>query len=348
MTALRDARLQRALDHAPDAALQPSAAVRDAIHRAAHQAVRPPVVAPTAAWWTRLWKPSVQPGMPWNAAFASLLLASMVTLLWQGEEVPDAVPKATAPAALPAKKAEVTPPPPPPALSAPAPVAPTVSVPAAAPLEQKRIAPAPQQAPPPLAPPRSEALAERAASPADVPVAPPAPAAMARREAADSARAGLGAAAEREAASAAPPPVPAAVAAAPAGRSAATAKAQGALADKAEQRERAFAPLLPSTWTEARIVRGNRQRSVLRGDAGALADFLHRVAAGAPVSGSIAAPDATIVLLHNGQVLGQLELAGDVLLWSALQNGVQRTTAARPDPALRDALQAEITRLTGS
>ena len=51
MTQLRDARLRRALDAAPDAQAQPPQATRDAVRAAAVQAVRKPRPLP---WWKRL------------------------------------------------------------------------------------------------------------------------------------------------------------------------------------------------------------------------------------------------------------------------------------------------------
>lgn len=109
---LRDARLARALEHAPDTMepAQPAAAMRDAILRAAHEAVAVPPPHPTArsGGWAALgavWGRWMGAGrMPWNAALATVLLAGFVTLLWRGEPVPPAqtdlpIPPATAPAA---------------------------------------------------------------------------------------------------------------------------------------------------------------------------------------------------------------------------------------------------------
>ncbi|MGV3570904.1 MAG: hypothetical protein ACO1PB_09915, partial [Ramlibacter sp.] len=99
MTDLRDARLQRALQEAPDAGALPRQPVRDAIRAAAHDAVRP--------WWQR-WLPSGRTAR-WAPAFATVLLAGLVIVLWQGQEVPDARPGAdqAAPTAAraPAKEA---------------------------------------------------------------------------------------------------------------------------------------------------------------------------------------------------------------------------------------------------
>ncbi len=92
----RDARLRRALDFAPDQLEVPAEQTKIAIKNIANQSVSTPL--PTLArtdgrgWWRRLWPASPGARMPWNAAFATVLLASMVTLLWRGEPVPDARP----------------------------------------------------------------------------------------------------------------------------------------------------------------------------------------------------------------------------------------------------------------
>ena len=92
----RDARLHRALDFAPDQLEVPAERTKIAIKTIANQSISTPL--PTLArtegrgWWRRLWPASPGARMPWNAAFATVLLASMVTLLWRGETVPDARP----------------------------------------------------------------------------------------------------------------------------------------------------------------------------------------------------------------------------------------------------------------
>ena len=108
---LRDARLARALEHAPDTLEpnQPASALRDAILRAAHEAVAvpPPHPAVRSGGWAALgsvWNRWMGGRMPWNAALATVLLAGFITLLWREEPVPPAqtdlpIPSATAPAA---------------------------------------------------------------------------------------------------------------------------------------------------------------------------------------------------------------------------------------------------------
>jgi hypothetical protein len=207
MTELRDARLRQALDAAPDAQLRPLPRTREAVLAAARAAAVP------APWWRGLGGRSGAGASraPWNAAFATLLVAGIVTLLWQGQEVPPArteradpnagAPRAVAPAAQPAAPIasaaalarQPAPPAAPVAAQAPAPVpvpapAPVPApVPAPAPVRERRQAPqdlgeaARQAAPAELAKKaESEEVQARAAplqdSAAVAPAAPPAPA----------------------------------------------------------------------------------------------------------------------------------------------------------------------------
>jgi hypothetical protein len=91
MTELRDARLQRALDHAPDSHMTPDARTRAAIRAMAGKEVAGPDVAAVAApWWKRLAGGTGSGRMPWNAVLGSVLLAGLVTVIWRNEEVPGA------------------------------------------------------------------------------------------------------------------------------------------------------------------------------------------------------------------------------------------------------------------
>lgn len=117
---LHDPRLRRALDHAPDRDAMPAAHTREAILKMAHNLAEAsaPVaghVAEAAPWWRRLFGGgSPRSRMPWNAAFATVLVATFVTVLWHREPVPEAgldgeaqVAGAPAPAsAPPAQSAE--------------------------------------------------------------------------------------------------------------------------------------------------------------------------------------------------------------------------------------------------
>jgi|GEM_PF-420804 len=93
---LRDARLRRALAHAPDNEALPEARTREAIRKMAHNlaAATPPAAANVPAaqpWWRRLFGGGeARARMPWNAAFATLLVVGFVTVLWRQEPVPDA------------------------------------------------------------------------------------------------------------------------------------------------------------------------------------------------------------------------------------------------------------------
>lgn len=93
---LHDPRLRRALDHAPDRDAVPAAHTREAILKMAHNlaAASAPAAGPAvqaAPWWRRLFGGgSPRSRMPWNAAFATVLVATFVTVLWHREPVPDA------------------------------------------------------------------------------------------------------------------------------------------------------------------------------------------------------------------------------------------------------------------
>ena len=96
---LRDPALRRALDHAPDRDATPDPRTRDAILKMAHNLAAAPASAPTSAannasaapWWRRLFGGGdTRARMPWNAAFATVLVAGFVTVLWHREPIPDA------------------------------------------------------------------------------------------------------------------------------------------------------------------------------------------------------------------------------------------------------------------
>ncbi|HVZ45542.1 MAG TPA: hypothetical protein VHA82_17155 [Ramlibacter sp.] len=174
MTAWRDARLRRALDAAPDADAVPGEAARHAIREAARRAIATKPAARSG--WRRWWD---EPGqrMPWNAAFATVLLAVLVGVLWHGQEVPGVRPEAES--ARPAEKSTATasqeradtgPPSVPPAVVAPAPSAAPRRAPATAPAgapipsmsAERGRTPRPQEAQQPRPPPAGpdERLAE--------------------------------------------------------------------------------------------------------------------------------------------------------------------------------------------
>jgi len=105
-----DERLRAALRHAPDADVQAPHAIGERLLAEARRAVMPAAPLPAEPWWRRwfatgTWLP--------QGALASLLIAGLVTLLWQHEEAPGPTVAARAPeaaeAAAPAQPASTTP-----------------------------------------------------------------------------------------------------------------------------------------------------------------------------------------------------------------------------------------------
>lgn len=160
MTDLRDARLQKALDAAPDAGARPPPGIAGSIRAAARSTLAPakPIVAPVP-WWQRLWAGTGKPGAPWGAAFATVLLGVLVTALWIDKPVPDAQPVASAP--VPASAA------PPAPVPVAAPDAPKTNQEAKANREEpaKLADRAPAKVPPQTQPPVAVAAATPAAPP---------------------------------------------------------------------------------------------------------------------------------------------------------------------------------------
>ena len=90
---LRDAHLLAALRHAPDRDVTPPAHVSAAILGHARQAVRQAPKAHPPAWpgslravFDRLWQPAPM------AAFGTLAMATLIGVLWGGQDAPDATP----------------------------------------------------------------------------------------------------------------------------------------------------------------------------------------------------------------------------------------------------------------
>ena len=113
---LHDDALRKALAQAPDRGTLPDWRVRQAILDHAHDAISASEELLTASrerapWWRLAWwrdKVGLSGATPWNAALASLMVAVLVTLIWQREPVPGARPddetaltSAPAPAAAP-------------------------------------------------------------------------------------------------------------------------------------------------------------------------------------------------------------------------------------------------------
>ena len=107
----RDAHLLAALRHAPDRNVAPPEQLSAAILGQARQAVRarqrPPQPSRWQALWAGLWQPAPM------AAFGALAMATLIGVMWQGQEVPEAAPSlrpevvATAPTPAPAAQEAV-------------------------------------------------------------------------------------------------------------------------------------------------------------------------------------------------------------------------------------------------
>jgi hypothetical protein len=338
-THLRDARLRHALAHAPDAQAAPAEATRAAILRHAHAAVaRPAPVAPLP-WWARLARALAGPRSPWNAGFATVLVACVVAGLWWERDVPGPAPDAQSP---------------PPAVPTPAPATreATERKEGTAPAEQpatgasavpqarEKAQPAPRpaqpQPQPQIAPPVPHA--EAVAPPAATQSMPP-PADVQRRAQAAPPRA------EAADAPSAPTPVPAqdpaditasrasrALASGPPRPGAAPAQARPAPATAPD----AFA------WTALQLQPApSRARDSLPADVLQAVDNLLRTGATAvPAEDPVL---ARIALLHEGgAVLGVLELGAYSMRWTPAGDRLPRAFAARVEPAtsqrVRDAL----------
>lgn len=111
---LRDARLAHALRHMPDAHMQPSAQTRSAVLQeamravgavntgfSAQQAQSPTPTGPHRWWHAWLGQPGQR--VPWGAAVASLAVFGFITVMWYGQEVPDAAPQRSPVAQHPAQ-----------------------------------------------------------------------------------------------------------------------------------------------------------------------------------------------------------------------------------------------------
>ncbi|MEJ1164282.1 hypothetical protein V9K97_11300 [Variovorax sp. CCNWLW186] len=131
--ALHDPVLRRALDHAPDSGAMPDPRTRDAIRKMAHNLAPVSKLEPisdgegVAPWWRRLFGAGeAHSRMPWNAAFATVLVATCVTVLWYREPIPDARLDGEAQVGGAAAPAPVQPSAPSPAVVAPVPQAPAI------------------------------------------------------------------------------------------------------------------------------------------------------------------------------------------------------------------------------
>jgi hypothetical protein len=336
MSSLRDARLERALQSAPDGGLVPPEPVRAAVLHAAAQAVRQPSRAPSG-WWQRLRTAGARPS-GWQGAFASTVLAVGVVLLWRVQQVPLPAPE---PAPLSVVAQATVPSSPTPgdvARSAPAPGPATAAPPAAA---ARPRAGGDAGAP--------SAVPSRAGPGPHVPPAPaPAPAMAVER------------APVLEAA--APPPVVAAAAApapAPAPPPAARRDAS-ALADRTSRAPAGSARTAPNPddvqpngqprlrsvddWEVLTVSRGGRTASGTRAALGPLHRLLRDAVAAATTAppGEPVEPEWRIRLLQGGQEIGTLELAADRVRWLPVAGPV---SAGRLDAAAMAALRSRLAEL---
>ena len=102
---LRDARLAQALQHMPDAHMQPSAQTRHAVLQEALRAAG--VKGHKKSRWWHAWLGQPGQRVPWSAAVASLAVVGFITVLWYGQDVPDAAPERSKEGAAPAPERKV-------------------------------------------------------------------------------------------------------------------------------------------------------------------------------------------------------------------------------------------------
>lgn len=359
MTGLRDARLHKALESAPDGDLRPAERVRREILAKAHQAVAPASAAP---WWKAVWESAGRRNSPWNAAFATLVIAGFVTVLWFDREVPGPRPETT--------QADA----PVPSAATPAP-----SVPAAAPAPAPATGPAPAQVKP--AKPAADSATRAAPTPpAEIAQARKSEPALSARQsgpAQEAAGAGeparerradtkslrdedtraLAKSAQPQAEAAAPAAAPlqesigaaagtaAAPRAAPMARSAAPVQAAPAAPAAAP----ATAPQRDATasgWTHAKVSIGGRDVEVERSQAGRLAALLGAIERGprgeAPLEGPVA---LKIELSEQGAPADVVEVAGAQVRWTRQRAGQRWSFVAKPETAQLEALRDEVNRL---
>ena len=102
---LRDARLAQALQHMPDAHMQPSAQTRHAVLQEALRAAG--VKGHKKSRWWHAWLGQPGQRVPWSAAVASLAVVGFITVLWYGQDVPDAAPERSKEGDAPAPERKV-------------------------------------------------------------------------------------------------------------------------------------------------------------------------------------------------------------------------------------------------
>lgn len=358
MTEMRDARLARALQAADEDAGGPSAATRDTILRAARETAAGPVV-PSAPW--RRWWQLPENRLTLNAAFASLVIAGFITLLWHDEEVPGARPTQSgappAPAAAPATPAAASAAAPAPAglpgntteaATRPAAPAAGMAAPRQSPLADRTEPPPPLRAPPELAKKAEAARKDEEARRDEGARKEQAPARAAERERA------LAAGAEKAAPesnapvpSAMPAPAAPATAIAPAPAPAPRALAPAPATAQSIAPQAAPAPRAAwEDWSEARIELQGRAATVERARGFRLSELLYGVINAPADAAAGDEPMAVrITLSRLGLTVGTLEFGARHARWTPV-GGAPRLLLPRAD-ALR-ALEQEAQRLSGS
>jgi Meckel syndrome type 1 protein len=335
MTQMRDPRLQRALGAAPDADAVPSDATRRTIREAARDALLRK--AARAPWWRR-WLGEPRERMPWNAAFATVLVAVLVGLLWHEQEVPGVRPESE-----PTKGAKEA------GKEAPKEVAketpkeaaqPAAAADAAPPIRRENPPPPPKPAPPQKAArqagnaPRTQAPPQPAAAPAPAP----------ERESRRAERA------EPLAQRAPNAPMPGAAPPAElrdnkATRDSAAADSKPSMAAGARAaRSEAFAA--PRAWTAMRVHSDERTRTLARDEAPRLSQSV-QAAVNAAMTADAFEPQGTVLrieLLREDRAITVVEIAGDRVRVSDTAQGASPRTG-RIDAQQADALRDEARRL---
>lgn len=332
MSELRDARFKKALDHAPDAEARPDERIRQAILLRARDAVAP---EPGKPWWKKLWPATGSQRMPWNAALATLVVATLVTIVWHDREMPDPRGDIARSGSTvqpdPAVRASVPAPAPAPlAADTKGPQGPKAELQAGAPTsgpsarQARKAAPETAEAisrPPVAEPPPAEARSERQM--------PSSPGLQRDRAAGDLARGAAQDAAPAPSAtppSAAPPPM---MRAAPSARLAA--ERQVSLAGPATH----LVITGQGRRVEAPLQRPSR-----------LADLIDRVIADASNAQTLEPPvNLRVELRREGELLGTLELAGTQARWTPSRASAGEAKMARPQAVLLDALRDELERM---
>jgi hypothetical protein len=354
MTELRDARLRKALHEAPDAQVRPPQRTREAILQAAHSAVQP--------GWRSWWRRTGDRRLPWGAALATVALATLITVMWEGREIPDsrreAAPDlpASSRAAAPARDAASQPA----EIAADAAPAPAPVAPATGP---GTIQPRTSAEPPPAAL-KPRARASERATPARAAAPKPQQHGTVRQKAEDpaplhdspstdastpAAEGAARAAAAREdlrARASGQPALPASSLSrsAPAG---AQAPAAPAPASPLAQRQAAPSPpqaavrASPASlpWTQVRIEAGDRSVVVSRVQADDLPALVTSLLASASDEADPTAPSTLRLELAQGdEAIGVLDAVGDRWRWTPLR-GARDARMLRADPGISAALR---------